>query len=169
MFKHIAVFRSKTGRLPFQIDSDCTTSGQKQDMFSVGVLEAWHLGLPPKPDLFDFLQCQAASAWHPKRFMSCRPIGKATIRRIGGDKTSCPKSQNVPTCPFEKAALGKNITFSMLLAVSMFQAFRYTYVHLPSMLSGENRPEARAEAAKAPRLPDRREAGNKRSGPCGLL
>eukprot|EP00913_Durusdinium_trenchii_P004753 g4414.t1 len=24
--------------------------------------EAWHLGLPPKPDLFDFLQCQAASA-----------------------------------------------------------------------------------------------------------
>lgn len=24
--------------------------------------EAWHLGLPPKPDLFDFLQCQAAAA-----------------------------------------------------------------------------------------------------------
>jgi len=24
--------------------------------------EAWHLGLPPKPDLFDFLQCQAKAA-----------------------------------------------------------------------------------------------------------
>ena len=28
--------------------------------------EAWHLGLPPKPDLFDFLQCQAKAAVEPR-------------------------------------------------------------------------------------------------------
>ena len=28
--------------------------------------EAWYLGLPPKPDLFDFLQCQAKAAVEPR-------------------------------------------------------------------------------------------------------
>jgi len=38
--------------------------------------EAWHLGLPPKPDLFDFLQCQAAAVASPES-------GGETARNVG--------------------------------------------------------------------------------------
>ena len=31
------------------------------ETLKIKIGKAWHLGLPPKPDLFDFLQCQAAA------------------------------------------------------------------------------------------------------------